>query len=326
LPFTFPLILLQIFLKILTEYYTTLKAISQAIKHKILQQGGFFDMWKFAENLTELIGETPLLKYTYPDAAATLLCKLENRNPTGTTKDRVAFRFLEDKQPGTVITAATSGALGVSLAAVGAAMGLRVTLVIPDRGKETEAEIYGAEIHLTEPKYGLKGAIKTAKSLAESGDGFFFNQFEDNFAIEAHRDGTGTEIWEQSNGKADILVCGVGSGGTLTGVGKLLRAKNPDIKIVAVEPSESAVLSGEAAGLHNIIGLGAGFVPKILDRDLIDEIITVSYEKAEAAVKSAALSNGIKIGISSGAVLSAALETAAKPEHKGKTIIAVLPS
>jgi cysteine synthase A len=283
-------------------------------------------MWKFAENLTELIGETPLLKYTYPDAAAVLLCKMENLNPTGTTKDRVALRFLEDKLPGTVITAATSGALGVSLAAVGASLGLRVTLVIPDRGKETLAEFYGAEIHLTEPKYGLKGAIKAAKALAEEQGGFFFNQFEDDSGALAHRDGTGTEIWEQSGGKADILVCGVGSGGTLTGVGELLRAKNPDIKIIAVEPSESAVLSGEKAGLHNIIGLGAGFIPKILDRDLIDEIIPVSYEKAEAAVKSAALSNGIKIGISSGAVLSAALEIAAKHDNKDKTVIAVLPS
>jgi cysteine synthase A len=283
-------------------------------------------MRKLAENLTDLIGETPLFKYTYPDETAILLCKMENCNPTGTTKDRVALRFLEEKLPGTVITAATSGALGVSLAAVGTALGLRVMLFQPDRGKETEAEFYGAEINLTEPKSGLKGAIKAAKNLAEELGGFFFNQFEDVSATEAHRDGTGTEIWEQSEGKADILVCGVGSGGTLTGAGELLRSKNPDIKIIAVEPTESAVLSGNKAGLHNIIGLGAGFVPKILNRDLIDEIITVSYEKAEAAVKSAALSNGIKIGISSGAVLSAALETAAKPEHKGKTVIAVLPS
>jgi cysteine synthase A len=282
-------------------------------------------MWKIAENLTELIGDTPLYKYTYPDEAAILLCKIENRNPTGTLKDRVALRFLEDKSPGSVVTAATSGALGVSLAAVGAALDIRVTLCLPDRGKETEAEYYGAEIRLTDPKRGIKGAISAAKSIADEAGGFFFNQFEDETCVSAHRDGTGTEIWEQCEGKADILVCGVGSGGTLTGTGELLRAKNPDIKIIAVEPFESAVLSGGKACVHDITGLGAGFIPKILNRDLIDEIITVSFDKSTAAQKSAALSNGLKIGTSSGAVLSAAIDVSKRTENKGKTVIAVLP-
>jgi cysteine synthase A len=278
------------------------------------------------EKITDLIGETPLVRYTYSDPSAILLCKLECANPTGTLKDRVALRFLEDKTQGRVITAATSGALGVSLAAVGAALGLRVILCMPDRGEDTEAEFFGAEIRKTDPKRGLKGAIKAAKILADETGGFFINQFEDEEASAAHRDGTGTEIWEQSGGNADVLVCGVGSGAAISGIGDLLRRKNPNIKIIAVEPEESAVLSGREAKPHNIKGLGAGFIPKILKKELIDEIMTVSFEKAEAAVKSAALTNGMKIGISSGAVLCAAQNAAQRPENKDKTVIAVLPN
>jgi cysteine synthase A len=283
-------------------------------------------MNKAVQNITDLIGNTPLMRYDYTSPAATLLCKLECMNPTGTLKDRVALRFLEDKPSAAVVTAATSGALGVSLAAVGAALGMRVILCLPDRGKDSGAEFFGAEIRLTDPKRGIKGAVKTAKALADDFDGFFFNQFEDECSAEAHRDGTGAEIWEQSEGKADIFICGVGSGAAITGTGTLLREKNPNIKIIAVEPEESAVLSGKEAKVHNITGLGAGFIPKILDRGLIDEIVTVSAEKAEAAVKSAALSNGLKLGISSGAVLAAAADICRRPENKGKTAIALLPS
>jgi cysteine synthase A len=283
-------------------------------------------LFKTADKITDLIGYTPLLRYCDSEPSAALLLKLECFNPTGTLKDRVALRFLEDKIPGQVITAATSGALGVSLAAVGAALGLRVILCLPDRGIETEAELYGAEIQKTDPKRGIKGAIKTAKTLAEENEGFFFNQFEEEEAAAAHRDGTGTEIWEQSGGNADILVCGVGSGAAISGIGALLREKNPNIKIIAVEPEESAVLSGREAKPHNIKGLGAGFVPKILKTELIDETLTVSFEKAEAAVKSAALSNGLRLGISSGAVLCAALEVARRAENKDKTVVAVLPN
>ncbi|MDR0992935.1 MAG: cysteine synthase family protein [Ruminococcus sp.] len=283
-------------------------------------------MFRVAEKITELIGETPLVRYTYSEPSAVLLCKLECMNPTGTLKDRVALRFLEEKSPGQVITAATSGALGVSLAAVGAALGLRVILCMPDRGEDTEAENYGAEIRKTEPKRGFKGAVNTAKTIAEETGGFFINQFEEEEAAAAHRDGTGTEIWEQSGGVCDILVCGVGSGAALSGTGELLRRKNPNIKIIAVEPEESAVLSGREAKPHNIKGLGAGFVPKILKRELIDEILTVSFEKAEAAVKSAAVTNGMRIGISSGAVLCAAIEVARRLENKDKTVVAVLPN
>jgi cysteine synthase A len=280
---------------------------------------------KVARDITDLIGETPLLRFEYTDPAAILLCKTENCNPTGTLKDRVAFRFLEEKSRGSVVTAATSGALGVSLAAVGAALGIRVILCQPDRGKGTDAENYGAEIRLTDPKRGMKGALVAAKSIADETGGIFFNQFEDENCVLAHRDGTGTEIWEQSEGKADILICGVGSGGTITGVGELLRAKNPAVKIIAVEPLESAVLSGGKPCAHEINGLGAGFIPKILKCDLIDEIITVSLEKADGAKKAAALTNGLKIGTSSGAVLAAALEVSRLEINKGKTVIAVLP-
>jgi cysteine synthase A len=283
-------------------------------------------LFKAFDTITDLIGETPLVRYTYSERSAFLMCKLECMNPAGTLKDRVALRLLEDKTPGQVITAATSGALGVSLAAVGAVLGLRVILYIPDRGDETQAGIYGAEIRKTDPKRGIKGAIKAAKTLAEETGGYFINQFEEEEAAAAHRDGTGTEIWEQTGGNADILVCGVGSGAAISGIGDLLRRKNPSIKIIAVEPEESAVLSGKEAKPHNIKGLGAGFIPKILKKELIDEIITVSYEKAEAAVKSAALTNGLKLGISSGAVLCAAIEAARRTENKDKTVIAVLPN
>ena len=287
----------------------------------------------------QLIGKTPLLELTHlekeEDLKARVLAKLEYFNPAGSVKDRIAKAMIDDAEqrgilkPGSVIIEPTSGNTGIGLASVAAARGYRIIIVMPETMSVERRQLmkaYGAELVLTDGTKGMKGAIAKADELAaEIEDSFIPGQFVNPANPAIHRATTGPEIWEDTDGGVDIFVAGVGTGGTLTGVGSYLREKNPGVKIVAVEPAGSPVLSKGTAGSHKIQGIGAGFVPDVLDTQIYDEIITVENDDAFAVGKRIGQSEGVLVGISSGAAAWAAIELAKRPENQGKTIVVLLP-
>lgn len=296
-------------------------------------------MSKIYKSVSELVGRTPLLELSNYEKAenleATVLAKLERFNPAGSVKDRIAKAMIEDAEAkgilkqGSVIVEPTSGNTGIGLAAMGAARGYKVILTMPETmsvERRNLLKAYGAELVLTEGAKGMKGAIEKAEELAKSlPDAFLAGQFVNPANPAAHKATTGPEIWEDTDGKVDIFVAGVGTGGTLSGVGAYLKEKNPAVKIVAVEPADSPVLSQGKSGPHKIQGIGAGFVPDTLDTRIYDEIITVTTQEAFAAGKAVAQKEGMLVGISSGAAVHAAAVLAKRPENKGKTIVALLP-
>lgn len=294
---------------------------------------------KIYKKATELIGNTPLLELGNYEKAhgleATILAKLEYLNPAGSVKDRIALAMLEDAErrgllkPGSVIIEPTSGNTGIGLAAVAAARGYRIILTMPETmsvERRSLLRAYGAELVLTEGAKGMKGAIAKARELAaQTENSFIPGQFTNPANPRAHRETTGPEIWRDTDGKVDIFVAGVGTGGTVTGVGEYLKAQNPAVRIVAVEPAGSPVLSGGASGPHKIQGIGAGFVPDTLNRAVLDEILPVENEDAFAAGRELARREGVLAGISSGAALYAATVLAKRPENRGKVIVVLLP-
>lgn len=297
-------------------------------------------MSKIYKSATELIGNTPLLEvgnFSKQSAVtgATILAKLEYLNPAGSVKDRVALSMIKDAEnsgvlkPGATIIEPTSGNTGIGLASVAAARGYRTILTLPETmsvERRILLKAYGAELVLTEGAKGMKGAIAKAEELQSQIPGsVILGQFDNAANPAAHRTYTGPEIWEDTDGKVDIFVAGVGTGGTITGIGSYLKSKNPDIKVVAVEPDDSPVLSGGQPGPHKLQGIGAGFVPSILDTAIYDEIITVTTQEAFSAGRLIAKSEGILVGITSGAALHAATVLAKRPENQGKTIVALLP-
>ncbi len=287
----------------------------------------------------ELIGNTPLVEMTNIEKElkleATILAKLEYFNPAGSVKDRVAKAMIEDAEErgilkeGSVIIEPTSGNTGIGLASIAAVKGYRMILTMPETMSVERRNIlkaYGAEVVLTDGSKGMAGAIEKAQELAEEiPDSFIPGQFENPANAAAHRVSTGPEIWNDTDGQVDIFVAGVGTGGTLTGVGEYLKSRNPEIKVVAMEPASSPVLSEGKAGAHKIQGIGAGFVPEVLNTEIYDEIITIENEDAFEKGKLIAKQEGILVGISSGAALSAAISLAQRPENKGKTIVVLLP-
>ncbi len=297
-------------------------------------------MSNIKKNASELIGNTPLLevsKYQNGENAtdATILAKLEYFNPAGSVKDRIALAMIEDAeakgqlQPGATIIEPTSGNTGIGIAAVAAAKGYKVVITIPETMSVERRNImkaYGAELVLTEGAKGMKGAIAKADEIHAATPGsIILGQFINEANPKAHRETTGPEIWKDTDGKVDIFVAGVGTGGTVTGVGEYLKEQNPDVKVVAVEPKSSPVLSEGVAGAHKIQGIGAGFVPDVLNTKVYDEVIPVENEDAFEAARKLARTEGVQTGISSGAALFAATELAKRPENKGKTIVVLLP-
>ena len=296
-------------------------------------------MPKVYTSIDQLVGRTPLLELTRIESAhqlqAKILAKLEYFNPAGSVKDRVAKALIDDAESsgklkkGSVIIEPTSGNTGIGLAAVAAARGYRIIIVMPETMSVERRQLvkaYGAELVLTEGAKGMKGAIAKAEELArEIPDSFIPGQFVNPANPAAHRSTTGPEIGEDTDGKVDIFIAGVGTGGTVTGVGEYLKSRNPAVKIVAVEPASSPVLSKGVAGVHKIQGIGAGFVPDILNTNVYDEIITVENEAAFEAGREIGRKEGVLVGISSGAALWAAEQLAKRPENKGKTIVALLP-
>ena len=296
-------------------------------------------MAKIARQLTELIGHTPLLELTNYEKAlgleAKIIAKLEYFNPAGSVKDRIALAMIEDAEKkgilkeGSTIIEPTSGNTGIGLAAVAAAKGYRIIIVMPETMSVERRQLmkaYGAELVLSEGAKGMKGAIAKADELAkEIPNAFIPGQFVNPANPQAHIETTGPEIWEDTDGQVDLFVAGVGTGGTVTGVGQYLKSKNPNVKVVAVEPASSPVLSKGVAGAHKIQGIGAGFVPDVLDTKVYDEIITVTNEDAFATGRLIGHKEGVLVGISSGAAVWAALELAKRPENAGKKIVALLP-
>ena len=291
------------------------------------------------KTVTELVGKTPLLELVNYERKyalnATILAKLEYFNPAGSVKDRIALNMVETAEKegklkkGSVIIEPTSGNTGIGLAAVAASKGYDIIIVMPDTMRVERRKLlkaYGAKLVLTDGAKGMKGAIKKAEELAEEIENSFIPaQFENPANPEIHKKTTGPEIWDDTQGKVDIFVAGVGTGGTISGVGEYLKEKNPNVKVVAVEPVNSAVLSGEPAGPHKIQGIGAGFIPKALNTDIYDEIIKVENEEAFEGGRDIARTEGVLVGISSGAAVFAAKKLAERPENKGKVIVALLP-
>ena len=297
-------------------------------------------MSEIKESALELIGKTPLLKLNRYSRKVgiedtTILAKLEYLNPAGSVKDRIALAMIEDAEksgrlkPGATIIEPTSGNTGIGIAAVATAKGYKAILTLPDTmsvERRNLLKAYGAELVLTEGAKGMKGAIAKAEELEKEIDGsVILGQFVNPANPAVHKATTGPEIWKQTDGKVDFFVAGVGTGGTITGVGEYLKEQNPNIKIVAVEPATSPVLSKGTAGAHKIQGIGAGFVPDVLDKKILDEIITIENEDAFTEGRAFALSEGILVGISSGAALKAATILASRPENKGKNIVVLLP-
>ena len=296
-------------------------------------------MSKIYTSADQLIGKTPLLELVHIEQAenleAKVLGKLEYFNPAGSVKDRIAKAMIDDAEqkgllkPGAVIIEPTSGNTGIGLASVAAARGYRIIIVMPETISVERRQImkaYGAELVLTEGAKGMKGAIAKADELAKEIPGSFIpGQFVNPANPAVHKATTGPEIWADTDGKVDIFVAGVGTGGTVTGVGEYLKEQNPNVKVVAVEPASSPVLSKGVAGAHKIQGIGAGFVPSVLDTKVYDEIITVENEDAFATGKLIGKKEGVLVGISSGAAVWAAIQLAKRPENKGKTIVALLP-
>ena len=296
-------------------------------------------MSKIYTSADQLIGHTPLLELTHIENAenleAKILAKLEYFNPAGSVKDRIARAMIDDAEatgklkPGSAIIEPTSGNTGIGLASVAAARGYRIIIVMPETMSVERRQLmkaYGAELVLTDGAKGMKGAIAKADELAkEIPNSFVPGQFVNPANPDAHKRTTGPEIWEDTDGKVDIFVAGVGTGGTVTGVGEYLKSQNPAVKVVAVEPATSPVLSKGVAGAHKIQGIGAGFVPDVLNTKVYDEVIPVANEDAFAAGKLVGHREGVLVGISSGAAVWAAIELAKRPENKGKTIVALLP-
>jgi cysteine synthase A len=291
------------------------------------------------QKITDLIGNTPLLELTNLEKqlglSARVVGKLEYYNPAGSVKDRIAKAMIEDAEekgllgPGSVIIEPTSGNTGIGLSAVAAARGYKVILTMPETmsiERRNLLKAYGAQLVLTEGAKGMKGAIAKAEELAASTPGGFIpSQFTNPANPSIHKATTGPEIWKDTEGKVDILVGGVGTGGTITGAGEYLKSQNPDVKVYAVEPSASPVLSQGTAGAHKIQGIGAGFVPEVLNTDVYEDVITVTNEDAFETGRDIAKTEGLLIGISSGAAIWAAVQLARKPENKGKLIVAILP-
>ena len=291
------------------------------------------------DKITDLIGGTPILKLnnyiTLNELPANIYAKLEYFNPAGSVKDRIAKAMIDDAEakgalkPGSVIIEPTSGNTGIGLAAVAASKGYRIILTMPETmsvERRNLLKAYGAELVLTDGAKGMKGAIAKAEELAQQIEGGFIpSQFTNSANPTAHFNTTGPEIWEDTDGKVDIFVAGVGTGGTVSGVGKYLKSKNPNVKVVAVEPAGSPVLSKGVAGPHKIQGIGAGFVPETLDTKIYDEIIAVENEDAFATGRTLARKEGLLVGISSGAAVYAATQLAKRPENKGKNIVVLLP-
>ena len=296
-------------------------------------------MAKIYEDLTKLVGHTPLVELGHVEKAenlkARLVAKVEYFNPGGSVKDRVALAMIDDAEargllkPGSVIIEPTSGNTGIGLASVAAARGYRIIIVMPETMSVERRQLmkaYGAELVLTEGAKGMKGAIAKAEELAKEIPGSFVpGQFVNPANPKAHFETTGPEIWADTDGQVDYFVAGVGTGGTITGVGRYLKSQNPAVRVVAVEPKSSAVLSTGVAGAHKIQGIGAGFVPEVLDTAVYDEIIAVADEDAFRLGRELGRSEGVLVGISSGAALWAAIELAKRPENAGKTIVALLP-
>ena len=296
-------------------------------------------MAKIYKGVLELIGNTPLVELTNTEKAlgleATILAKLEYLNPAGSVKDRIAKKMIEDAEAdgtlkeGSVIIEPTSGNTGIGLAVVAAAKGYRAILTMPETMSVERRNIlkaYGAEIVLTDGAKGMKGAIEKAEELAkEIPGGFIPGQFVNPSNPKTHRETTGPEIWNDTEGTVDIFIAGVGTGGTVTGTGEYLKSKKPDIKVIAVEPDDSPVLSEGKAGPHKIQGIGAGFVPDVLNTSVYDEVYRAKNEDSFKAAKQLAVTEGISVGISAGAALHTAIEYAKKPENKGKTIVVLLP-
>ena len=294
---------------------------------------------KIYDDLDKLIGSTPMLRLKKTEAAestlASVIAKLEYFNPAGSAKDRVALQMINDAEARGVISAGatliepTSGNTGIGLAAVGVHRGYKVIVVMPDNMSVERQKLmraYGAEVVLTPADEGMSGSIAKAKEIAASTPNSFIpSQFDNPANAEAHYLTTGREIWNDTDGEIDIFVAGVGTGGTLTGSARYLKEMNPNVKVVAVEPDTSAVLSGKPAGVHGLSGIGAGFIPEVLDCTLIDEITTVSVDEAKIACRNLAAREGVLVGISSGAALSAALKLAKLEENRGKTIAVILP-